>query len=154
MIQLPFLVAANLVLITRFFCYFRDHPTPRRAWVGKTAIEIAGPPACFEFGGPPGAAILVASAANLAGFAAEKRAGFRNSRRLLIGPLERALLCGFILQGQYGAIGFILAANAFARSKALDDRAFAEYVLIGTLLSGGLALCIGLMAARQLAAAG
>ena len=66
------------------------------------------------------------------------------SRGRVIGLLERALLYVFILLGQFGAIGFVLAAKAFARSKALDDRAFAEYVLIGTLLSGGLALCIGL----------
>lgn len=72
------------------------------------------------------------------------------NRGRTIGLLERALLYGFILQGQYGAIGFILAAKAFTRSKALDDRSFAEYVLIGTLLSGALALSIGLLIAKQL----
>jgi hypothetical protein len=49
----------------------------------------------------------------------------------------------FILRGQYGAIGFVLAAKAFTRFKALDDRPFAEYVLIGTLLSACLALAAG-----------
>jgi hypothetical protein len=53
------------------------------------------------------------------------------------------LLYSFVLQGQYGAIGFILAAKAFTRFKALDDRPFAEYVLIGTLLSACLALATG-----------
>lgn len=253
MIPLSFLVAANLVLTTRLFCYFRDDPMPRRAWAGKTMIEIGALSACFELGGPLVGAFILVATANLAGFAAENRLKRRNSRRLLIGLLElaglsicfspgagvlfrpvwqelgwrlaewstlspllmglfshgsqlillglllsaneanlairavfdrlnlkpraqatgtetvdigefnrgrviglleRALLYGFILQGQYGAIGFILAAKAFARSKALDDRAFAEYVLIGTLLSGGLALCIGLMVAKQLAETG
>lgn len=65
------------------------------------------------------------------------------NRGRVIGMLERVLLFGFVLQGQYGAIGFVLAAKAFTRSKALDDRAFAEYVLIGTLLSAGLALLTG-----------
>lgn len=65
------------------------------------------------------------------------------NRGRIIGVLERALLYIFILQGQFGAIGFILAAKAFTRFKALDDRSFAEYVLIGTLLSAGLALAIG-----------
>jgi hypothetical protein len=65
------------------------------------------------------------------------------NRGRIIGILERGLLYGFVLQGQYGAIGFILAAKAFTRFKALDDRPFAEYVLIGTLLSACLALATG-----------
>jgi hypothetical protein len=65
------------------------------------------------------------------------------NRGRVIGLLERALLYFFVLQGQYGAIGFVLAAKAFTRFKALDDRPFAEYVLIGTLLSACLALGVG-----------
>lgn len=65
------------------------------------------------------------------------------NRGRVIGMLERILLFSFVLQGQYGAIGFILAAKAFTRFKALDDRPFAEYVLIGTLLSASLALATG-----------
>lgn len=65
------------------------------------------------------------------------------SRGRVIGILERVLLYAFVLQGQFGAIGFILAAKAFTRFKALDDRPFAEYVLIGTLLSACLALATG-----------
>jgi hypothetical protein len=65
------------------------------------------------------------------------------NRGRIIGILERGLLYGFVLQSQYGAIGFILAAKAFTRFKALDDRPFAEYVLIGTLLSACLALATG-----------
>lgn len=65
------------------------------------------------------------------------------NRGRVIGFLERVLLYWFILHGQFGAIGFILAAKAFTRFKALDDRAFAEYVLIGTLLSACLAMMSG-----------
>jgi hypothetical protein len=65
------------------------------------------------------------------------------NRGRVIGVLERVLLYSFVLQAQYGAIGFILAAKAFTRFKALDDRPFAEYVLIGTLLSACLALATG-----------
>lgn len=65
------------------------------------------------------------------------------NRGRVIGVLERGLLYAFVLNGQYGAIGFILAAKAFTRFKALDDRPFAEYVLIGTLLSACLALATG-----------
>lgn len=66
------------------------------------------------------------------------------NRGRVIGLLERVLLYGFVLQAQYGAIGFVLAAKAFTRSKTLENnRAFGEYVLIGTLLSASLALLIG-----------
>ena len=72
------------------------------------------------------------------------------NRGRVIGLLERTLLYLFILQGQYGAIGFVLAAKAFTRFKALDDRPFAEYVLIGTLLSACLALAAGALVLRLL----
>ena len=60
-----------------------------------------------------------------------------------IGMLERLLVYGFVLQGQYAAIGLILAAKSFARFKEMDERDFAEYVLIGTLLSVTSAAAIG-----------
>lgn len=62
------------------------------------------------------------------------------NRGRVVGLLERALIYGFVLNGQFGVIGFTLAAKAFTRFKELDDRRFAEYVLIGTLLSAGLAV--------------
>jgi hypothetical protein len=65
------------------------------------------------------------------------------SRGLLIGVLERALALTLVLIGQLGALGLILAAKALARFRALDDRDFAEYVLIGTLASILLALLVG-----------
>lgn len=65
------------------------------------------------------------------------------NRGRVIGVLERVLLYAFVLLGQFGAIGFILAAKAFTRFKALENRSFAEYVLIGTLLSACLALATG-----------
>ncbi|HEY0945090.1 MAG TPA: hypothetical protein VGD81_07470, partial [Opitutaceae bacterium] len=65
------------------------------------------------------------------------------NRGRVIGLLERALIYFFVLNGQFGAIGFTLAAKGFTRFKELEDRGFAEYVLIGTLLSSSLALGIG-----------
>ena len=62
-----------------------------------------------------------------------------------IGILERLLIFFFMLQSQYGAIAFILAAKAFTRFKELDEREFAEYVLIGTLLSATLAVFVALI---------
>ncbi len=61
----------------------------------------------------------------------------------VIGILERVFVYYFVLNGQLTAIGFILAAKSFARFKDLDQREFAEYVLIGTLLSALLAMLVG-----------
>lgn len=64
------------------------------------------------------------------------------ARGRVIGLLERTLIYFFVLNGHYGAVGFTLAAKAFTRFKELENRSFAEYVLIGTLLSSGLAMAI------------
>lgn len=61
----------------------------------------------------------------------------------LIGMLERIFVFLFVLFSQYTAIGFILAAKGVARFPDFKSRTFAEYVLIGTLLSTLLALAIG-----------
>jgi hypothetical protein len=53
----------------------------------------------------------------------------------VIGMLERILIYFFVLINEFAAIGFIIAAKGFTRFKELDEREFAEYVLIGTLLS-------------------
>lgn len=65
------------------------------------------------------------------------------NRGRVIGLLERVLIYAFVLSGQYGAIGFTLAAKGFTRFKELENRGFAEYVLIGTLLSSGIAMAVG-----------
>lgn len=61
----------------------------------------------------------------------------------VIGMLERIFVYVFVLAGQYIAIGFILAAKGVARFREFENRTFAEYVLIGTLLSTLLALFVG-----------
>lgn len=60
----------------------------------------------------------------------------------IIGVLERLLIYYFVLNNQFAAIGLIIAAKSFARFKDLEKREFAEYVLIGTLLSTLLAIFI------------
>jgi hypothetical protein len=255
-VTLSFLIAANLVLLTRLFCLFKDEPARPWAWIWKCLVETIVLLACFDFSSALAGALGIAVLANLIGAKTERGPRRRNLYRLLIGfvelaafslffssaagiqfhfgwyelgprlsewttfaplitslansrmqlflfglllsaneanliirtvfdwldlkpraqaegkgvlegknvvdvgefnrgrvigLLERVLLYGFILQGQYGAIGFVMAAKAFTRFKALDDRSFAEYVLIGTLLSGGLALLFGLLVVRGLA---
>ncbi len=65
-----------------------------------------------------------------------------------IGILERLFIFGFILTGHFEAIGFLLAAKSifrFGDLKEAKDRKLTEYVLIGTLLSFGIALLIGIL---------
>jgi hypothetical protein len=66
------------------------------------------------------------------------------ARGRAIGALERAIALSLVLLGQYGAIGLLVAAKSLARFKALEDREFAEYFLIGTLGSLLLALLGGI----------
>lgn len=64
----------------------------------------------------------------------------------IIGILERILVYFFVLETQYTALGFILAAKSFARYKKItENQEFAEYVLIGTLLSIVLAFLVALI---------
>lgn len=237
-----FLVFANLWLLARLVCLFRDEASPGRLWLGKTLVEVAVLLALYRGGVAWWGAVATVLVLNFLAYGLEQRRGRKDFSRLLlgaaglaawsvwfsprlglafrpelavwaarleswtafaglarglgdawlqlvlfglllsaneanlviravfdrldlkprsprsdalavdegefnrgrvIGMLERLLLYSFVLQAQYGAIGFVLAAKAFTRSKALDDRAFAEYVLIGTLLSAGLALLTG-----------
>lgn len=65
-----------------------------------------------------------------------------------IGILERLFIFCFVLTHHFEAIGFLLAAKSifrFGDLKAAKDRKLTEYVLIGTLLSFGIALLIGLL---------
>jgi hypothetical protein len=64
-------------------------------------------------------------------------------RGKIIGAVERVLFFFFVLTGNYSSIGFILAAKGITRFKELDDKDFAEYVLIGTLLSSSLSIFCG-----------
>jgi len=65
-----------------------------------------------------------------------------------IGIFERLFVFCFIITGHFEAIGFLLAAKSifrFGDLKEAKDRKLTEYVLIGTLLSFGIALLTGLL---------
>ena len=57
------------------------------------------------------------------------------NRGRVIGILERILIYFFVFNNHLSAVGFILAAKGITRFKELENREFAEYFLIGTLLS-------------------
>lgn len=65
-----------------------------------------------------------------------------------IGNIERLLIFLFVIIGKFEAIGFLLAAKSifrFGDLKQGEDRRLTEYVLIGTLLSFGIAIMVGLL---------
>ena len=65
-----------------------------------------------------------------------------------IGILERILVFVFILTNHFEAVGFLLAAKSifrFGDLKEAQDLKLTEYVLIGTLLSFGIAIGITLL---------
>ena len=71
----------------------------------------------------------------------------------IIGYLERLLVLTFILNHHWEAVGFLLAAKSvfrFGNLKESHDRKLTEYVLIGTLLSFGIALGVSLITAALL----
>ena len=65
-----------------------------------------------------------------------------------IGILERLLVFTFITAGQWEAVGFLLTAKSvfrFGDLTASKERKLTEYILIGTLLSFGIAILISLL---------
>jgi len=65
-----------------------------------------------------------------------------------IGIMERLFVFTFIIYGHFEAVGFLLAAKSifrFGDLTAARDRKLTEYVLIGTLLSFGLAIFTALI---------
>lgn len=58
----------------------------------------------------------------------------------VIGIMEREIIFILGIIGQFGTIGFVLAAKSLARYKQLEDQQFAEKYIVGTLLSSFIAI--------------
>jgi len=63
----------------------------------------------------------------------------------IIGIIERILILTFVLVGSYEAVAFSVAAKSIARFNELDDKYFAEYYLLGTSMSVGIAVSVGVL---------
>jgi uncharacterized protein DUF3307 len=110
----------------------RIGPLDARVTAEPDAPSPPVPPAATAVVGAPGAAAV-------APIGTSARVGST------IGILERILIVVFVLTGTDVAIGFVVAAKTLARFKLLDDRAFAEYYLLGTLASVGVAIVSALV---------
>ena len=68
-----------------------------------------------------------------------------------IGILERIFVFIFVITGKWEGIGFLLAAKSvfrFGDLKESKDRKLTEYILIGTLLSFGIAIATGMLVVK------
>lgn len=71
-----------------------------------------------------------------------------NNAGKYIGMLERLFVFIFVITGNWEGIGFLLAAKSvfrFGDLKESKDRKLTEYILIGTLLSFGIAIATGMV---------
>ena len=67
------------------------------------------------------------------------------NRGKIIGYIERLLVIILTYYSAYSAIAFIVTAKSITRFKQMDDRDFAEYFLLGTLLSLLLGISLGVL---------
>lgn len=72
------------------------------------------------------------------------------SRGRLIGNLERLLLVAIVVAGSYQSLAFLAAAKGLIRSKNLENRAWAEYFLVGSLASAVVSVVAGLLIGQLL----
>lgn len=71
-----------------------------------------------------------------------------NNAGKYIGILERLFIFTFVFTGRWEGIGFLLAAKSvfrFGDLKESKNRQLTEYILIGTLLSFGIAMATGMV---------
>lgn len=149
----PFLAdqAAHVVVLVGVWILW----TPMPVWpapllplfeavVGPWSV-VAVVAAAYAFNGHGGAALVAAVLDRhrldevTDGITEEER-----SRGRTIGILERVILLTLVILGQWGALGFVIAAKSIARFKDLDQRDFSERYLIGTLASVAVAIASGL----------
>lgn len=62
-----------------------------------------------------------------------------------IGVSERIIIFTFMLLEEYGAIGFLIAGKSIIRFSTKNEDKKSEYVLLGTMLSYGVAIVTGIV---------
>lgn len=63
----------------------------------------------------------------------------------LIGQFERIIILTFVLLQQYEAIGFLITGKSIIRFADRNSELKSEYVLVGTMMSYGLCILIGII---------
>ncbi|MGL4513658.1 MAG: hypothetical protein ACRCT8_11265 [Lacipirellulaceae bacterium] len=112
-----------------------------------SAPKAAQPAELEDGAGPQGTSVvdIVAGTENGPASSLAER-GFPGGGAM-IGRLERLLIYLFVMAGEPGAIGFLIAAKSVFRFGELSDKANrleAEYITIGTLMSFAVGLTLSL----------
>lgn len=66
------------------------------------------------------------------------------NRGKIIGKLERLLMLVILGMGEFEGLGFLIAAKGLIRARDFEDRDFAEYFIIGSLMSVLVAILVSL----------
>lgn len=123
------------------------------AMVRENAPELLGVATVYAavvFGGGPLVARALAPFEARLDTGSDEKAEELERAGLVIGWLERFLLITAVLAGSPTTAGLIIAAKSVFRFPEIEGRPFAEYFLIGTLLSVTLAVLGGLALRRLL----
>lgn len=100
-----------------------------------------------------GGSLLVRSVLNATGFNKEEDSEHPKAGQY-VGMIERVIVLTFVLCNSLSAVAFVLTAKSIVRYPKLRedkyDQAFAEYFLVGTLLSVLVALAGGLLLQKVL----
>lgn len=126
--------------IVVWLVYTRQSNMPAVLWIKATLVLLGYMIVLKPFG------ITAKKIMDTFGFSPSEN-GLKNGG-LWIGYIERFLIFTFILMSYYEGIGFLLAAKSifrFGELKSDTEIKRTEYILIGTLLSFGLAVCTGML---------
>jgi hypothetical protein len=69
----------------------------------------------------------------------------------MIGIFERLIIFILVLLGEYAAIGFLITGKSIIRFAQRHENIRSEYVLVGTMVSYGLAILVGVLVNYMLA---
>lgn len=69
----------------------------------------------------------------------------RDKNGLWIGIFERIIILTFVLLSQYEAIGFLITGKSIVRFSSQNEDIKSEYVLLGTMMSYGVTISLGIL---------
>ncbi len=143
-----FLIDQTLHLLLIFGAYFLYAPEfKERYWEFISSDNALWVMLGFIILGTPIATLMRVLLTPLSKQIKDDNSSLKNAGKV-IGYLERFLVFIFVLLGQWGAIGFLITAKSVFRFGDLTEtknRQLTEYILIGTLLSFGIAILTGII---------
>lgn len=130
----------HLLVIIAVFYFWKNPQLNVDASVGRTALIFITAVVFLSY---PVSVLLKVVLVNFSKFIDDPEDHSLANAGTYIGILERILVLVFIVTDHWEAVGFLLAAKSifrFGDLKESKDRKLTEYILIGTLLSFGIAI--------------